>query len=189
MAVKAGVGDGEKFCLDLKNGTSSEGEKFCLDLKKAAGGAKFGGEDCEGPKAVEMEEMDVDDADDAESWSEVAMEPEPEEQGCDSVQRFRWFNMGWVAEVELDYKTKQVTYISENDDGEQIRSPPNGIWYIQRNPDTGLHRYVIFFHYKGNVEYSKKHILYQDQPGHMVCRTKHGEAGSSKGWTAMWPVG
>ena len=106
-----------------------------------------------------------------------------------SVQRFRWFNMGWVAEVELDYKTKQVTYISENDDGEQIRSPPNGIWYIQRDPDTGLHLYVIFFHYKGIVEYSKKHILYQDQPGHMVCRTKHGETPSSKGWTAMWPVG
>ena len=50
-----------------------------------------------------------------------------------------------------------------------------------------LHRYVIFFHYKGNVEFSKKHILYQDQPGHMVYRTKYGEAGGNKGWTAMWP--
>jgi len=107
-----------------------------------------------------------------------------ERDGCDPVGKYRWFCLGWVAEVHLDCRTKKVTWV----DG-TCASPPNGEWTFDRNSD-GTGRFVVAFHHKGDLALQKTHVLYQDVKDRPHYRTRFGEAGGagSNRHVAMWPV-
>ena len=107
-----------------------------------------------------------------------------ERDGCDPAGKYRWFCLGWVAEVHLDCRTKKVTWVNGNK-----KSPPNGEWTFERNSD-GMGRFVVVFHYQGDLALQKTHVLYQDVKDRHHYRTRFGEAGGagSNRHVAMWPV-
>jgi len=138
-------------------------------------------------EAMEVEELvEWEEEPSMHSDGEFIMDINPGPvSGCSHVGVYTWWNDGWLSEVHLNFATKQITFV----DGAK-KYPSNGTFKYESDPTSGG-RWVLQFHYKGDPDYMKKHILHEDKPNKRpvpIYTTLYKEAGgsSSKKHTAMW---
>ena len=132
--------------------------------------------------SLELVEWEEDDTTDDDVIEDINPAPV---SGCSHVGVYTWWNDGWLSEVHLNFATKQITFV----DGEKMY-PSNGSFKYEQDPTSGG-RWVLTFHYKGDPEYMKKHVLHEEKPNkrlNKIYTTLYNEAGgsSSKKHTAMW---
>ena len=125
-----------------------------------------------------------------EQTSEATLD-RPGEDTCDPVGRYRWWAQGAIQDVELICGTYKKVVFKKNNG--QV-SPPNGDWQFSRD-DDGMGKFVLTFHHEGNVEYAKKHTLFEDpEAKNPIYATRNWQRDASGKWTkivqqhdaAMW---